>query len=95
MSFTDCRFPYGRFCPHWIPRACVEDYFSRNHMDSNIVFNTTVEDVSKISHHRWRLTLRKYDAAAHIDRWWSEEFDAVIFANGHYSIPFVRKSGRK
>jgi hypothetical protein len=24
------------------------------------------------------------------DEWWQEEFDAVIVANGHYAVPFVR-----
>lgn len=93
MSFSDSSFPYGPFCPHWIPRAHIEDYFSRYHVDSDIIFNTTVEDVSSIGHNRWRLTLRKYDGAAHVDHWWSEEFDGVIFANGHYSIPYVGESG--
>ncbi|KAJ0332686.1 hypothetical protein COL5a_001406 [Colletotrichum fioriniae] len=38
---------------------------------------------------QWRLTLRKFDAARNVDVWWQEVFDAVVFANGHYSVPYV------
>lgn len=94
MSFTDKRFPYGPFVPHWIPKQYIQDYFSRHRTDSFLVLNTTVEDVSKLSrktkgYERWKLTLRRYDAVRHVDVWREEEFDAVIFANGHYSVPFV------
>ncbi|TKW57271.1 Thiol-specific monooxygenase [Colletotrichum tanaceti] len=35
------------------------------------------------------LTLRKFDAARNVDIWWQEVFDAVVLANGHYSVPYV------
>ena len=89
MAFTDRPFPYGPFVPHWIPRQYIEDYFSWHQMDSALVLNTTVEDVSCAGRERWKLTLRKYDATCNIDRWWSEEFDALILANGHYSVPYI------
>lgn len=95
MCFSDSPFAYGPFVPHHIPRQYVESYFSHHGTDSFLSLSTTVEDVSVIkpsntSRERWRLTLRKYDAARHVDIWWEEEFDAVVIANGHYSVPFVR-----
>ena len=56
-----------------------------------------MEDVSRLpdtptSQDRWTLTLRRHDPVKNKDIWWKEEFDAVIFANGHYSIPFVSLS---
>ncbi|MAD87490.1 MAG: hypothetical protein CL912_31420 [Deltaproteobacteria bacterium] len=53
-----------------------------------------VEDLSVIEgsekgSERWRLTLRKHDSARGLDIWWQDEFDAVVLANGHYSVPFV------
>lgn len=95
MSFSDQPFAYGPFVPHWIPKQYIQNYFSTHRIDQYLVLNTTVEDVSKIgaeskAHYaRWRLTLRRYDPTRHVDVWWEEEFDAVIIANGHYSIPFV------
>lgn len=95
MSFSDNRFAYGPFVPHHVPRQYIENYFSTHQVDSDLVLNTTVEDVSKVSPQsstaaeRWKLTLRKYDSVRRADIWWEEVFDAVILANGHYSVPFV------
>ncbi|KAK6065318.1 thiol-specific monooxygenase [Seiridium cupressi] len=95
MSFSDERFAYGPFAPHYVPRQYVENYFSTHGVDKLLVLNTTVEDVSKLPSkssedaEKWKLTLRKYDSARHVDIWWEEVFDAVILANGHYSIPYV------
>lgn len=91
MSFTDLPFPYGPFTRHWIPKQYIENYFSWHRTDETLVLNTTVEDVTLIDHKlgRWRLTLRKSDSARDEEEWWQEEFDALIIANGHYSVPFV------
>jgi cation diffusion facilitator CzcD-associated flavoprotein CzcO len=95
MSFSDHPFAYGPFVPHWIPKQYIDNYFSIHRTDQYLVLNTTVEDVSKIEgksgghYERWRLALRRYDPNRQVDVWWAEEFDAVIFANGHYSVPFA------
>lgn len=95
MCYSDARFAYGPFAPHHIPKQYIENYFSIHKTDSLLVLNTTVEDVSKLSQQsqrdpeRWKLTLRKYDPSRHVDIWREEIFDAVVLANGHYSIPFV------
>ncbi|CAM1507600.1 Fc.00g072410.m01.CDS01 [Cosmosporella sp. VM-42] len=80
----------------------AEDYFERIRVferrekpDSFLELNTTVEDISRLlplsknGFERWKLTLRKHDALQHVDTWWEEEFDAVILANGHYSVPWI------
>lgn len=96
MSFSDAKFAYGPFAPHYVPCQYIENYFSTHGVDKYLVLNTTVEDVTKLPSgsseggERWKLTLRKYDPARHVDIWWEETFDAVIFANGHYSVPYVR-----
>lgn len=89
MSFTDLSFAYGPFAPHYIPRQYIENYFSHHRSDGYLVLDTTVEDVSLVDRtsRRWRLTLKKTDGDHEI--WWQDEFDALIIANGHYSIPFV------
>ncbi|KAI1206687.1 putative dimethylaniline monooxygenase [Annulohypoxylon truncatum] len=101
MSFSDRRFAYGPFAPHYVPRQYLESYFSAHGTDKLLSLNTTVEDISKLppatttaegsggGFDRWKLTLRKYDPARHVDAWWEEDFDAVILANGHYSVPYV------
>ncbi|KAI1080161.1 putative dimethylaniline monooxygenase [Whalleya microplaca] len=107
MCFSDRRFAYGPFAPHYVPRQYVESYFSAHGTDALLSVNTTVEDISKLApsssstegsggggkggggDERWKLTLRKYDSARHVDVWWEEVFDAVVLANGHYSVPYI------
>ncbi len=96
MCFSDSRFAYGPFAPHHIPRQYIENYFAIHKTDSLLALNTTLEDLSQVARSeradgtRWKLTLRKYDPARHVDVWWEEFFDAVVLATGHYSVPFVR-----
>lgn len=94
MSFSDIQFAYGPFVPHWVVKQYIENYFSTHRTDSLLVLRTTVEDVTKLPNtstglDRWSLTLRRYDPVTQVDVWWKEEYDAVIFANGHYSVPYV------
>jgi cation diffusion facilitator CzcD-associated flavoprotein CzcO len=93
MSFSDIPFPGGPFVPHDVPCEYLRKYFSAHQLTSILVLNTTVEDVSKLpspkGRERWKLTLRRHDPQSNVDEWWEEEFDAVIFGNGHYSIPYV------
>ncbi|EXJ76958.1 hypothetical protein A1O3_10115 [Capronia epimyces CBS 606.96] len=95
MSFSDLPFAYGPFAPHWVPRQYIANYFSSHRTDLFLALNTTVEDLSKLptkttsSGTRWKLVLRRHDAVRRVDVWWEEEFDAVIIANGHYSVPYV------
>lgn len=95
MSFSDLPFAYGPFVPHRVPKQYLENYFSAHHLDKYLVTNTTVEDISKLNNApndapRWSLALRRFNAVARKDEWWRETFDAVIIANGHYSVPYVR-----
>jgi cation diffusion facilitator CzcD-associated flavoprotein CzcO len=91
MSFSDQRFAYGPFAPHWIPKQYIETYFSLHKLDALLVLNTTVEDLSRSkARDGWTLILRRYDPIRKVDEWWEERFDAVVLANGHYSVPFVR-----
>ncbi|KAL1861337.1 hypothetical protein VTK73DRAFT_7138 [Phialemonium thermophilum] len=97
MCYSDARFAYGPFVPHYIPRQYVENYFSLHKTDSLLELNTTVEDVARIPaepndsgrRDAWKLTLRKRDPLRDVDLWWEETFDAVVLANGHYSVPYI------
>lgn len=60
-----------------------------------LALNTTVEDVTRTQTEAlsrqsgWRLTLRRHDPILKVDQWWQEDFDALIIANGHYSVPYI------
>jgi len=56
-----------------------------------ISLNTHVERVRKTGK-KWILTLRKTEfqyRGEKRDYWWNEEFDAVVVATGHYSVPNI------
>lgn len=89
MCFSDFPFPYGPFVEGHVPKQYVQSYFSLHRIDSLVVYSTTVEDLSRLPEDRWKLVLRRHDAARKVDEWWEEEFDAVVLANGHYAVPYV------
>jgi hypothetical protein len=73
----------------------VKDYISsllmRHGYNDLVEYNTTVETVQKnptTAPHAWTFVLRKAKEGKN-DFWWSENFDAVIVANGHYTVPFL------
>lgn len=89
MCFSDQRFSYGPFPPHHVSRLYLEHYVAVHQLDGHLVLRTTVEDVTSLPGQRWRLTLRKHDVLRRVDVWWTEDFDALVIANGHYSVPYV------
>ena len=102
MAFTHTEFPLINSAsstrhlghsnptrPFRVVKRYLEDVFKHYlHLAS---FNTTVVDLRKIGD-KWRLTLRQsghfFDGSPK-DYWWQEEFDAVVVASGHYTVPFV------
>ncbi|KAJ8107185.1 hypothetical protein OPT61_g9038 [Boeremia exigua] len=88
MSLSDERFAYGPFAPHWVPKQYIQNYFASHRTDRFLVLNTTVEDITRHGD-GWKLILRRYDVVEKLDMWWAEHFDAVVIANGHYSVPYI------
>lgn len=73
------------FRHHAVVQQYLEDLLSRNEYQKLIRYNTTVERARK--NERWELVLRT--EVGHQDYWWKDEFDAIIDASGHYSVPFI------
>lgn len=74
------------FRSHQVIRQYVEDLVHRRGYQDFVEYNTTVELVEKDGE-EWRLVLRK--GGEKLDYWWEERFDAVVVANGHYSVPYL------
>ncbi|KAK9443607.1 Flavin-containing monooxygenase FMO [Metarhizium brunneum] len=99
MQFSQEPFPadisertralYGDGSPfrHWaVVRSYITGLCERNGYEDLISFSTTVERVDKIGS-EWKVTLRK--EGKNSDYWWTEWFDAVVVASGHYSVPYI------
>ncbi|VUC36560.1 unnamed protein product [Clonostachys rosea] len=75
--------------PHYAIIGWIEDNFKP--FLPWISLSTTVEKVEKIDK-EWVLTLRKSHqryGGKDEDYWWTEKFDAVLVASGHYSTPYI------
>jgi hypothetical protein len=80
---------YGSESPfrHWTTiREYIEGLIQRNGYEDLIQYNTSVEKAEKIGS-EWQVTLRK--SGKKYDYWWQETFDAIVVANGHYSVPYI------
>lgn len=80
------------FRHHSVIREYVEDLFTKKGHHGLVQYNTTVERaVKEASSQKWVLTIRRrevYDGSLS-DYWWTELFDAVVVASGHYSVPYI------
>lgn len=82
---------YGPTTPfrHWqILRQYVASLVRRHGYEDFVSYGTTVEKAEKVGK-EWRLTLRREGLER--DYWWTESFDAVVVASGHYSVPYIPK----
>jgi cation diffusion facilitator CzcD-associated flavoprotein CzcO len=75
------------FRHHSVIQQYVEGLLKRNGYEDFVEYSTNVEKVEKLGSGKWRLVLRREGRER--DYWWIEEFDAVVVASGHYSVPFV------
>ncbi|KAF9893540.1 hypothetical protein FE257_010852 [Aspergillus nanangensis] len=92
----DTHGPDTPFRHHTVISKYIEGLVNRRGYNNLVEFNTTVENVKKNSNpsspqKRWTLTLRQHHPGREHDFWWQEEFDAVIVATGHYSVPYIPK----
>ena len=78
--------PDTPFRHHTVIRQYVEDLLNRNGYQDFVSYDTTVERAVK-KDAEWVLTLRREGKS--YDYWWTEQFDALVVASGHYSVPFV------
>ncbi|KAF4978578.1 hypothetical protein FZEAL_5070 [Fusarium zealandicum] len=72
---------------YWkVIRDYVASLLQRNNYEDLISYNTTVENAEKVGD-EWKVTLRKEGKKS--DYWWTEWFDAVVVASGHYWVPYI------
>jgi cation diffusion facilitator CzcD-associated flavoprotein CzcO len=76
---------------HW---KAIEGYLqgllNRHGYQDWVLYNTTVELIQKDQQSgKWILTLRQPLENGKEDRWWTETFDAIVVAAGHYQVPFI------
>ncbi|PBP27216.1 flavin dependent monooxygenase-like protein [Diplocarpon rosae] len=76
---------------HWkAVEGYLQNLLNRNGYQEFVTYQTTVELVHKDDESgKWVLTLRQPLENGKEDKWWTESFDAVVVASGHYTVPFI------
>lgn len=70
----------------------ITNFAKKYDLTKHVRVNTEVESVVKDQlANKWTLTLRHFNPSTKKDEWYQEQFDAVIVASGHYSVPFIPK----
>lgn len=77
------------FVHHAVVQEYIQRLVERNGYEKFVEYNTTVERVIKLKDGKtWRVYLRREEEGEK-DFWWYEDFDAVLVANGHYTVPWI------
>lgn len=95
MQLKDFPWPSGLTWnePHYVLAKYLQDYAAHFGLDDPDVLSVSsrVESVRKRPGGEWRLTLKRVTPVDGADQaetsWWTEDFDAVVSASGHYSAP--------
>lgn len=78
------------FRPYRAIKSWIEKMMDRNSGNASISYSTTVELVEKDeTTNTWTLSLRRPIEGKDEDYWWTETFDAVVVASGHYFVPWI------
>lgn len=80
------------FRHHSVIRQYIEDLFTKKGHAGLVQYNTTVERaIKEPGSEKWVLTLRRTQShnGSQSDYWWTEVFDALVVASGHYAVPYI------
>ncbi|GFZ50283.1 hypothetical protein JCM24511_08039 [Saitozyma sp. JCM 24511] len=97
MAFKDFPYPPGTDMniSHTLISSYLRSYVEKFGLDRLASFNTRVEKIERLhapGKPRWRLTLRRVEQVGEgvlSEQFWTEDFDAVTVATGHYNAPYI------
>lgn len=67
----------------------LENFVATENLSDYIRYNTRVEHSFKNEQGKWILTVVQKDPLTGEEKWYKQEFDAIIVANGHYTVPSI------
>lgn len=77
-------------------KTYLENIVEKYNLSKYFRVNSGVELIEKVvkdnGDEKWVLTIREKSPFSKIEQWYTEEFDAVIAANGHCNVPFIPKT---
>ncbi|AOW28592.1 hypothetical protein MG5_03030 [Candida albicans P57072] len=89
-KYHDKSRPIYPFLYHQELSQRFTDFVNNENLHEFIRLNTTVEDVYKNEDTgKWIISVRHKNPITGANEWYQEEFDAIVVANGHYTIPSI------
>lgn len=84
-------FDFDKNLPLFPPREAVLSYVQEytKPIEDYIRYNSEVQSVYKQESGKWAIEYRDYTEQFPKGSTYKEEFDAIILATGHYSLPFI------
>lgn len=74
---------------HWgVLKRYVAGLFKREGYGGFVSYGTCVERIVKEGA-EWVLTLRRDVEGTEQEEWWTERFDGVVVASGHFNVPWI------
>lgn len=70
-------------------KKTFHEFIDKNELQSHYRLNTSVEYLDKFGPTKYVIAAKRSDPNTDYDEWYLESFDAVIIANGHFSIPYI------
>ncbi|ODQ44628.1 hypothetical protein PICMEDRAFT_74343 [Pichia membranifaciens NRRL Y-2026] len=80
--------PYAPFITHKDVLNYLGKFADANDLQRHVRLHTSVEKVYKKGN-KWTLVVVQLDTANGIEKWYTEQFDAVLIATGRFNIPFI------
>ena len=69
----------------------IENFIEDEKLGEHIRTNSRVEKVEKDRDNKWVLSIRHTNENDTKEEWYQEKFDAIVVANGHYTVPNIPK----
>ena len=64
------------------------EFINKEDLNQYIRTNTTIERIHKNQSGKWVISAKFKNPKTNKDEWYQEEFDAIVIANGHYTVPY-------
>ncbi|GAV29313.1 hypothetical protein PMKS-002795 [Pichia membranifaciens] len=80
--------PYAPFITHKDVLSYLSKFADANDLRKHVRFHSSVEKVYKKGN-KWILIVVQLDTENGVEKWYREEFDAVLIATGRFNTPFI------
>ncbi|KAL0080091.1 hypothetical protein J3Q64DRAFT_1752643 [Phycomyces blakesleeanus] len=92
MGYRDFPFPKNTplFPSHEHVLKYIQSFADKNQLKPMIRFSTSVVQAEYLQEQKvWRLSLSEQSQGSSLRKEYTEYFDALVVANGHYSVPYI------